>query len=527
MINTISSKPFDTFGNKGPLAGEASEVDPYADLFAALFDTPVVAPLAPVTLPTASQNPTGDSVPDRILSETGKVASQVFMPKIGDVPSGNMPPSKIERRVGGGGSTQAGLGEMESTDLNSLFSAFETKFAPTNQEVPKGDLSGLKGEQWPGLDLPDARVHGKGSIDLSQLLLEPTDGSTAERISQAAGSDEQTLSPQVTQQSTERYQTPQTTIQPSEEVRVFEAQVLDLPAQAPVSAAKASFSHSLSSHSDIAAGVAQQKRSIEVSQLTTGAPPTTHFAPSPTPVAESKSFPKLFKDVLSVVKDDDSLRTSFQDDPLPDQSIVERIRQNFSSRGGQPFEQRPFELSGSARELDEFETRGEMSFDVTKGSAGTEPKALGALANETRMSEKVLHQIEPHLLDLIASDNSDAKKRGLKIRLTPADLGTVEITIERNAAGTINAHFRTETRSTSEILNETLVQLRDSLERSGLEVGDLDISCRTFSSGANDGRGERRQEFGIAEGQPVGSRTFDGISQNEDDEQNRLLNLRA
>ena len=139
----------------------------------------------------------------------------------------------------------------------------------------------------------------------------------------------------------------------------------------------------------------------------------------------------------------------------------------------------------------------------------------------------VLDQVEPRLLDLSAIAAAPGEKRVLKMRLNPADLGTVEITIIKNAGGKINAHFQTDSPQAQQVLSDSLAGLRDSLERSGMQVGELDISCSSFSSAGNQGRGEGPREFGAAEHKSAETINFDGNSKTEDDQKNRLVNLRA
>ncbi len=243
--------------------------------------------------------------------------------------------------------------------------------------------------------------------------------------------------------------------------------------------------------------------------------------------AVSRDMPKLFKDVSSIVRDNSSLRTTFSGDPISDQKIVEQIRQIFSGDGGQTLDKPLAEMVKPSKQIEFTNQATEFSFGSSPKAAAKPQSAAEAPQIESKLSDKVLDQIEPHVIDLAAITQNGKEKRTLKIRLTPAGLGTVEITVIKSASGKINAHFQTESQETRQILNESLVQLRESLERSGLQVGDLDISCASFSSSGNEGRGPGPKDFGMAEQQSAETLSFDGISKSEDDNNDRLVNLRA
>jgi flagellar hook-length control protein FliK len=155
------------------------------------------------------------------------------------------------------------------------------------------------------------------------------------------------------------------------------------------------------------------------------------------------------------------------------------------------------------------------------------PNTVEAATTANKLGETVFEQIDPRILELTAATHRDNERRTLKMRLNPAELGTIEITVEKSSTGKVNVHFKTERQETRQILNDSLVNLRDSLERSGTNVGDVDITCSSFASNGNESRGERPQTFGTTENQPVGTANFDGISQHEDDKDDRLVNLRA
>jgi flagellar hook-length control protein FliK len=112
------------------------------------------------------------------------------------------------------------------------------------------------------------------------------------------------------------------------------------------------------------------------------------------------------------------------------------------------------------------------------------------------------------------------------MRLHPAELGTVEISLERSSSGTLTAHFRTENEGARQALTNNLEQLRDSLQKSGWQVGQLDVSSNQSSSTTDQNREHRSRQNEWA-----GGRTFGHLSDKpgdlEQDPSSRLLNLRA
>ena len=145
--------------------------------------------------------------------------------------------------------------------------------------------------------------------------------------------------------------------------------------------------------------------------------------------------------------------------------------------------------------------------------------------------EKVFEQVLSRLKSETAvfSEGETGKTNFLKMRLRPAELGAVEIKLEKSESGKLRAHFQTETESARQILVERSEQLRESLQNSGWQIEKLEISCDSFSSA---GQSERRD----AESRQTGNAGNDSLQANESDElsenktdstANRLVNLRA
>lgn len=149
----------------------------------------------------------------------------------------------------------------------------------------------------------------------------------------------------------------------------------------------------------------------------------------------------------------------------------------------------------------------------------------------TAQSEKVFEQISSRLKGeiLIFTEKAD-KTNILKMRLRPAELGAVEIRLEKSESGKLRAHFQAETEATRQILVERSEQIREALQNSGWQIEKLDISCNSFSS---TGEGERRdaqsrQSETLKDASSVATNFDDGSEKTSDsNSSNRLVNLRA
>ncbi len=157
-------------------------------------------------------------------------------------------------------------------------------------------------------------------------------------------------------------------------------------------------------------------------------------------------------------------------------------------------------------------------------------KADESATIDTRIAElsaKLNQQVEPRVMQLSMAAALPGDKKVMKMRLNPAELGTVEITIEKSASGRISAVFHTENESTQRLLNDGLAHLRNSLENSGCQVGNLATSCNSTSANGSNGRDARPQNPGTAGEGSALVNDLEMNSTNEDDQQDRLVNLRA
>ncbi|MEP7074846.1 MAG: flagellar hook-length control protein FliK [Acidobacteriota bacterium] len=163
----------------------------------------------------------------------------------------------------------------------------------------------------------------------------------------------------------------------------------------------------------------------------------------------------------------------------------------------------------------------------------SEPTSLAAkaapqaAAGTSDLSRTVAAQVEPHLISLAGSMEMSGEKRIMKMRLHPAELGNVEVTLEKNSSGAISARFQTESEQTRQILSQGLEHLRSALEHAGFQVAELNISHDASLATGGDAQKNSPRNFGRAEQRSVPDDGPDGVLNNEDGHDVRLVNLRA
>jgi|GEM_PF-4044735 len=133
-------------------------------------------------------------------------------------------------------------------------------------------------------------------------------------------------------------------------------------------------------------------------------------------------------------------------------------------------------------------TEGDFAFNFDKflTAVTKQSKAIESAVKNPLESQKIFEQVEPRLLQIVSLMTDENEKKVMKMRLHPADLGTIEVRLEKNSAGNLVAHFRTETEAARQSLTQNLEQLRDSLLSSGCQVDQLDVTCQKFSPGNGD-----------------------------------------
>lgn len=141
--------------------------------------------------------------------------------------------------------------------------------------------------------------------------------------------------------------------------------------------------------------------------------------------------------------------------------------------------------------------------------------------------DKLIPQIEPKVKDLVASIGTDDNQQSLKMQLHPSELGSVEITLVKHESGSVSARITAESEAAFASLNENMMQLRDSLENAGLQIEKIEVGHRSSSSPGQGGNNGSPTHGQAAFHQPDAVPDRGGISENTDDDQSRLVSLRA
>ncbi len=183
----------------------------------------------------------------------------------------------------------------------------------------------------------------------------------------------------------------------------------------------------------------------------------------------------------------------------------------------------PRKLSKLISEVTDIVANGKAPVSGSEFAAQMERPAL------PKISVMLQQQIEPKMMALAAATPLGGKQI-MKMRLHPAELGTVEIRLERNDAGVLDAHFKTDNDAARDLLTKSLDQLRESLQNAGWQIGRMEISSSPFSQG--DGQNQKDARDGSETfSQAAGAAGFERSSNTADDPSwqsgDRLVSLRA
>ncbi|MEK7724445.1 MAG: flagellar hook-length control protein FliK [Acidobacteriota bacterium] len=174
----------------------------------------------------------------------------------------------------------------------------------------------------------------------------------------------------------------------------------------------------------------------------------------------------------------------------------------------------------------EIETNLSVNFDKMIENAVKDTKIVETnLKNQTDPT-KIAEQINPHLLELAGLVEKNNETEILKMRLNPAELGTVEITLERDKSGVLHAQFKTETEGARQALSNGLEQLRDSLQNAGWDIGQLNITNGSTSTTDNQTRQNHQPKSEWIENF-IFNRSSEQPDETENNSPTRLLNLLA
>ena len=169
-------------------------------------------------------------------------------------------------------------------------------------------------------------------------------------------------------------------------------------------------------------------------------------------------------------------------------------------------------------------------FERFSSAIGKESKIASSQPAILIESEKIFEQIASRLngeISVFARKTEDANI--LKMRLRPAELGVVEVKLEKSESGKIHLHLQTESDATQQILTADLGALRESLQNAGWQIERLEISSGLLSSAGSENRENPSRQAETVEKAFVQTGALDDDSENTDDSKfsHRLVNLRA
>ncbi|HEY6803266.1 MAG TPA: flagellar hook-length control protein FliK [Pyrinomonadaceae bacterium] len=100
------------------------------------------------------------------------------------------------------------------------------------------------------------------------------------------------------------------------------------------------------------------------------------------------------------------------------------------------------------------------------------------------VNETIAPQVANQIAEL-AANTQPRQQRSVRLRLRPEELGQVDIQLSRDAAGKVSAQVVVERDSARAALSQSLPQLRETLERAGLQVDRLNVSSDSSSFAGN------------------------------------------
>jgi len=210
--------------------------------------------------------------------------------------------------------------------------------------------------------------------------------------------------------------------------------------------------------------------------------------------------------------------------------ILNSLEKSFNNADKIPSKENPVaaelsEILPVKAKNDESQTNGIFSIEKFLENVTKEIKQNADVRPLETPAAKLTEQINPHLLELAALASKKNEKQSLKLRLNPAELGTVEVTVERNHNGTLNAFFQTDTESAKHFLGQNLDQLRENLQSAGWQIGQMEISY------GNSNANQQQQQNPSRQAVPSENFSFARVSDQPDTssrkQSNRLLSLLA
>ena len=490
MINMFPTSAIDPFPKSGFPGGDP--YDQYTDLFAALFTFPAPAP-APLSEPViqAVDAVSGETLPS--LNDTSEAtAARPFSDGMADI-----------------------LGLFPSTtELKKKSSDIEPIVLPSEKGEPKNEDARFLGPPIPAIPTKPVEV-----APAADSLSEPPEDVCSMPV------DGKVPSPKLDVKNT-GMDHPDIKVgrRKHEDDHPVELEILEMPTD-PLPP-----SHKLEKDTprEIQPRIVSNE-SLKSNDLMAAAAAGALNSAKPQPVdAAPKIWTADLKEHKIAKKVESTLLETFTNNVIPDTVAAMSGRGKAAVKslwdGAETF----VEIDKPVEERPQSELATEFSFESALNGGSALGKTEKAFSSDIKAKRLILDQVGSSLTDLALRQKEGVAERVLKIKLKPAELGTVEITLSKNADGVIDAHFKTDNPHTQHLLGETLAQLRDSLENSGMKVGNLETSCSNSFTGGNAGGERERQTFVTPREQQFEQPQFSTSAKTSDEsKQNRLLNLRA
>ena len=136
-------------------------------------------------------------------------------------------------------------------------------------------------------------------------------------------------------------------------------------------------------------------------------------------------------------------------------------------------------------------------------------------------------QVANQIVDLAVA-TQPRQQRSVRLRLRPEELGQVDIQLTRDSAGRVSAQVVVEREAARAALTQSLAQLRETLERAGLSVDQLNVSSDASSfAGTARENGKTRDE---SQRSSLGNETLTNAVETQPKErvrEHKLLSLSA
>jgi hypothetical protein len=200
-------------------------------------------------------------------------------------------------------------------------------------------------------------------------------------------------------------------------------------------------------------------------------------------------------EVVTVEKNIGVQNTGQSQTAAPDQVTAEAIKREANLVAGylaqstrdsrETFESIRAQVSGNGSQSASKDSKGDSGISMKETPVQVNVGSLNfASTLKTQSSETVAETVTPQVANQIAdlaSVTQPRQQRSVRLRLRPEELGQVDIQLTRDSAGKVSAQVVVEREAARAALTQSLPQLREALERAGLNVDHLNVSSDASS----------------------------------------------